>query len=141
MRRLALLLTLAAVLALGAATARTPEPHALPAARPVGPTGIVLPAADPMSVELMRELERGQREYGALFQRLALAHDEGEALAIEDDMRQQRVGLQIALLHIQSAYARREGRDAFADQLERAIAALVAANPAHPAAGDPRAKS
>ena len=138
MRHPLLPIVLASLLTLGAAPVRTPVVPAVPAApmpRAVGPTGIVLPAADPMAAEMLRELERGQRDYAALFQRLALAHDETEALAIEQDMRQQRVGLQIALLRIQSAYARRAGRNAFADQLERAVAALVAAEPAPPEPG------
>lgn len=140
MRNLLWLAVLAALFTLGSSPTPAHGPHAvaaasgaLGAARPVGPTGIVLPAADPMAAELQRELERGQRDYAALFQRLALAHNEREALEIEDDMRQQRVELQISLLRIQSAYARRAGRNGFAEQLERAIVALVAAEPAPPA--------
>jgi propanediol dehydratase small subunit len=41
-------------------------------------------------------------------------------------MRQNRVGLEVALLRIQAAYARRAGRERFAVQLELAIAELVA---------------
>ena len=133
------LVVLAALFSLGTSPSR---PHgtrasaaasgAAIAARPVGPTGVVLPAADPMATELQRELERGQREYAALFQRLALAHGESEALEVEGDMRQQRVELQISLLRIQSAYARRAGRNGFADELERAISALIAAEPGPP---------
>ena len=106
------------------------------APRPVGPTGILLPAADPMAVEMQREIERSQREYAALFQRLSLARAESAALAIEEDMGQQRVGLQVSLLRIQEAYARRAGRNAFADQLERAITALIAADPPRPTVPD-----
>jgi hypothetical protein len=136
-RNLLWLLVLAALFSLGSSPSPRPggrtSTTATGGARPVGPTGIVLPAADPMTAELQRELERGQRDYAGLFQRLALAHSESEALEIEDDMRQQRVELQISLLRIQSAYARRAGRNGFADQLERAISALIAAEPAPPA--------
>jgi hypothetical protein len=113
--------------------------RAAAASHAVGPTGVALPAADPMVAELQRELERGQREYAELFRRLTLAHGEEEALGIEQDMRRQRVELQVSLLQVQAAYARRAGHNAFADQLERAIAALTAAeSPAPPAAPDPR---
>ena len=138
-----ILVTVAFAATAVAAGPRTPAPTApartSPAAatpRPVGPTGVVLPAADPMAVEMQREIERSQREYAALFQRLSLARAESEALEIEEDMRQERVGLQIGLLRIQSAYARRAGRNSFADQLELAIAALVAGDPPRPAAPD-----
>jgi hypothetical protein len=133
--RIAVTLVLAATAV--AAPARSPAPttparaarsatRSAEAARPVGPTGVVLPAADPMAVEMQREIERSQHEYAALFQRLSLAQAESEAFEIQEDMRQERTSLQIGLLRIQAAYARRAGRNAFADQLERAIAALVA---------------
>lgn len=101
-----------------------------PAARPVGPTGIVLPAADPMATELQAELERGQHDYAALFRQLATARSETEAFEVQEAMRQQRTGVQVALLRIQAAYAHREGRERLAAQLERAIAELVAPGPA-----------
>lgn len=41
-------------------------------------------------------------------------------------MQQQRVALQVGLLRIQAAYARRAGRERLAAQLERSIAELVA---------------
>ena len=127
-----------ALCTLGAAPARTPPAPGTP--RPVGPTGIVLPAADPMATEMQRELERGQREYAALFQRLALAHGEDEAFGIQEDMRQQRTGMQVALLRIQAAYARRAGRNVLAAQLERAVEALIAAEPKAPAGPDGHAR-
>ena len=138
-----ILVTVAFAATAVAAGPRTPAPTApartSPAAatpRPVGPTGVVLPAADPMAAEMQREIERSQREYAALFQRLSLARAESEALGIEEDMRQERVGLQIGLLRIQAAYARRAGRNAFADQLERAVTALIAADPPKPSGPD-----
>ena len=137
MRHLLWLIAFAGLLSLGSAPSSTRVVAGAPAGpespRPVGPTGIVLPAADPMAAELQRALEGGQRDYAVLFRRLALAQNEREALEIEDDMRQQRVELEIHLLRIQSAYGRRAGRAAFADQLERAIAVLIAAEPAPPA--------
>jgi hypothetical protein len=123
------------MLALGASAARLhgmPDARPATASRPVGPTGVLLPAADPMAAEMQRELERGQREYADLFRRLALSQSEDEAFGIEEDMRRQRVELQVSLLRIQAAYARRAGRNAFADQLELAIGALVTAPPAPP---------
>jgi propanediol dehydratase small subunit len=136
--RIATALLLAATAAAAASRAPAPPANAPApaAARAVGPTGIVLPAADPMAAEMQREIERSQREYAALFQRLSLARAESEALAIEEDMRQERVGLQIGLLRIQAAYARRAGRNAFADQLERAVTALIAADPPKPSGPD-----
>jgi propanediol dehydratase small subunit len=136
--RIATALLLAATAAAAASHAAAPAANAPApaAARAVGPTGIVLPAADPMAAEMQREIERSQREYAALFQRLSLARAESEALAIEEDMRQERVGLQIGLLRIQAAYARRAGRNAFADQLERAVTALIAADPPKPSGPD-----
>lgn len=108
-------------------------------ARPVGPTAVVLPPADPLAAELQAELERGQREYAELFRRLATARSEADAFAVQDEMRQARTGLQVALLRIQAAYARRAGRERLAAQLERAIAELVApehaARPAAPERG------
>jgi hypothetical protein len=140
LRKLVWLVVVAGLCSLGSSPSRTRGAAGPPAAtpRPVGPTGIALPAADPMTTELQRELERGQRDYAALFQRLALSHDEAEAFEIQDDMRQQRVGLQIALLRIHAAYARRAGRHAFADQLEQAIRALIGAEPAPPAGPEGR---
>lgn len=96
------------------------------ASRPVGPTAVVLPEADPMATEMQAELERGQREYAELFRRLATARSEGEAFEVQADMRQVRTGMQVALLRIQAAYARRAGRERLALQLERTIAELVA---------------
>ena len=124
--------TLALIAVAVVAAARTPAQRAATdaprpvAARGVGPTGVVIPAADPMAVELQREIERSQREYASLFQRLSLARAESEAFEIQEDMRQHGVELQITLLRIQAAYARRAGRNAFAAQLERAIEALIA---------------
>ncbi len=96
------------------------------AAHPVGPTAIVLPTADPMASEMQAVLERGQREYAGLYRRLATAANESEAFAVQEDMRQQRIGVQVELLRIQAAYAHRAGRERLAAQLERAVAELVA---------------
>lgn len=144
--RLAFVLLLAAALVLlgssepaprGGATALAAAHGAsvAPAApRPVGPTGVVLPPSDPLALEMQRELERAQQVYAESFRRLAGARDDAEAFAVEEDMRQQRVEMQVTLLRIQSGYARRAGRNAYADALERAITALIAADPPHPAA-------
>jgi hypothetical protein len=93
---------------------------------PVGPTAVVLPPADPMAVELQAAIERSQRDYGELFRRLATARNEEDAFAVQDEMRQRRVGLQVELLRIQAAYARRAGRERLAVQLERTVAELIA---------------
>ncbi|HTR98078.1 MAG TPA: hypothetical protein VMH61_09255 [Candidatus Acidoferrales bacterium] len=132
--RLASILGLAILLlALGGAPSR-PGARAANAgtSRAVGPTGVVLPAADPMLTEMQREIERGQHDYAALVQRLAQARDEQEAFGIEDEMRAQRTGTEIALLRIQSAYASRAGNAAFAAQLDRAIDALIGRNAPRP---------
>jgi hypothetical protein len=128
-----------ALLTLGGAPARQRQVSAEPPRpRPVGPTGVVLPAFDPMAAEMQRELERSQREYAGLYQRLAEARDETEAFAIQEQMRQQRTALQISLLRIQAAYARRAGRNALAAQLDRAVAALIEADPPARSAPDGR---
>ena len=141
-----IIVTLSLIAIAAIAAARVPAERAAAGtpravtSRPTGPTGVVLPAADPMAVELQREIERSQRDYAALFQRLSLARAESEAFEIQEDMRQQRTELQISLLRIQAAYARRAGRNAFAAQLERAIEALIA--PDSPRSGpDERHKS
>ena len=95
-------------------------------AHPVGPTAVVLPVADPMASELQAVLERSQREYAGLYRRLATAANESEAFAVQDEMREHRVALQVECLRIQAAYARRAGRERLAAQLERTIAELVA---------------
>jgi len=119
-----------ALLTLGGAPARERLAQAGPGRpRPVGPTGVVLPPADPMAVELQREIERSQRDYAALYQRLAQAKGESDAFAIQDEMRQRRTELQVTLLRIQAAYARRAGRNALAAQLDRAVSALIEADP------------
>ena len=118
------LLALATVALVAAARALAESTPGGP--RPVGPTAIVLPALDPMAAEMQAELERGQRAYAEAFRRLATARGEAEAFAIQEELRQGRVGLQVALLRIQSAYARRAGRERLAAQLDRAVAELVA---------------
>lgn len=93
--------------------------------RPVGPTGILLPAADPMASEMMLELRRGQQRYLRQLDALAQARNEAAAFAIQADMQRDRVGLQVALLRIQSSYAWRAGQERLADQLESTIRELV----------------
>lgn len=123
MRSLALLLLALGVTCLAFAQAPPASPVAV--ARPVGPTGVVLPAADPMAADLQRAIERNQREYAALFSQLSQARDEREAFAIQDEMRQSRTGLQIELLRIQAAYARRAGREELAYEFDRTVDALI----------------
>ena len=108
-----------------APSAGSPPATAAAGARPVGPTGVVLPAADPMAADLQRAIERNQREYAALFSQLSQARDEREAFAIQDEMRQSRTGLQIELLRIQAAYARRAGREELAYEFDRTVEALI----------------
>lgn len=108
-----------------APSAGSPPANAAAVARPVGPTGVVLPAADPMAADLQRAIERNQREYAALFSQLSQARDEREAFAIQDEMRQSRTGLQIELLRIQAAYARRAGREELAYEFDRTVEALI----------------
>lgn len=114
---LAILLLVAAARALAGAPAGP---------RAVGPTGVVLPAADPMATEMQAEIERSQRSYAALFARLARARSEAEAFEVQEEMREQRTALQVELLRIQAAHARRAGRERLALQLELTIAELVA---------------
>ncbi len=121
----------AATLLVGLATppdapsAGAPPASATSLAKPVGPTGVLLPAADPMAADLQRALERNQREYAALFAQLAHARDEREAFAIQDEMRASRTGLQIELLRIQAVYARRAGREDIAYEFDRTVEALI----------------
>ena len=96
-----------------------------PIPRPVGPTGVVLPPSDPMASEMQRVIDRHLTEYARLFTQLAQARKESEAFAVQEDLRQTQVALQVSLLRIQSAYARRAGRERLAWQLERAIEELI----------------
>lgn len=101
-------------------------PPASPGApQAVGPTRIALAAQDPMAAEMQREIELWQVSYAALFHRLATARSEKEAFEYQQDMAQHRVALQVTLLQIQSAYARRAHRERFAAQLDELIAELV----------------
>lgn len=119
---------LALILCVSPGRAAAPSPST---PRAVGPTQVVLPAQDPMAAEMQREIELWQVTYGALFRRLATARSEKEAFECQEDMAQQRVALQVTLLQIQSAYARRAHRERFAAQLDELIAELVA-YPARP---------
>lgn len=94
-----------------------------------GPTGVLLPAADPMAAELQRSLERHQREYVALYAQLVRARDEHEAFAIQRELRANRTAMQVELLRIQAAHARRGGREDLAYEFERTIEALVRTEP------------
>lgn len=106
-------------------TLRGAGAQSTPAPRPVGPTGVVLPPSDPMASEMHREIDRQHKDYARLFAQLTQAHGETEAFAVQEELRQSQVALQVALLRIQSAYARRAGRERLAWQLERAIEELV----------------
>lgn len=116
----------ALLLCVSSGRAAAPAP-AIP--RPVGPTQVVLPAQDPMAAEMQREIELWQQSYAAIFHRLVTARSEKEAFEVQEDMQQQRVALQVALLQIQSAYAHRARRERFAAQLDELIAELVARPP------------
>lgn len=109
-------------------TPTTPEP--------VGPTGAVLPATDPMAAELQRAIERHSREYAALHRQLLQARDEREAFAIQRELRADRTALQVELLRIQASWSRRAGREDLAYEFERTIEALV--RPERHAADDSR---
>ena len=106
-------------------TSRGAAAQSTPAPRPVGPTGVVLPPTDPMASEMQREIDRQRAEYARLFTQLAQAHGETEAFAVQEELRQSQVALQVSLLRIQSAYARRAGRERLAWQLERAVEELI----------------
>ena len=105
--------------------AAQPAPAAA-VARPTGPTGIVMSPVDPMASEMLLEIERQQSEYARLFTQLAQARGESEAFAIQTELRQSQIGLQLSLLRIQAAYAHRSGRERLAWHLERTIEELVA---------------
>lgn len=106
-------------------TSRGAAAQSTPAPRPVGPTGVVLPPTDPMASEMQREIDRQRAEYARLFTQLAQARGESEAFAVQEELRQSQVALQVSLLRIQSAYARRAGRERLAWQLERAVEELI----------------
>ena len=106
-------------------TSRGAAAQSTPAPRPVGPTGVVLPPTDPMASEMQREIDRQRAEYARLFTQLAQARGETEAFAVQEELRQSQVALQVSLLRIQSAYARRAGRERLAWQLERAVEELI----------------
>lgn len=104
-------------------------PGAAEPAQPTGPTHVLLPATDPMAADLQRAIERHSREYAALFGQLSRAHDEHEAFAIQRELRANRTSLQIELLRIQAAYARRAGREDLAWEFDRTVEALVRPEP------------
>lgn len=106
-------------------TSRGAAAQSTPAPRPVGPTGVVLPPTDPMASEMQREIDWQRTEYARLFTQLAQARGETEAFAVQEELRQSQVALQVSLLRIQSAYARRAGRERLAWQLERAVEELI----------------
>lgn len=106
-------------------TLRGAAAQTAPALRAVGPTGVMLPPSDPMASEMQREIDLQRTDYARLFAQLAQAHSETEAFATQEALRQSQVALQVALLRIQSAYARRAGRERLAWQLERAIEELI----------------
>ena len=99
--------------------------HSTPAPRPDAPTGVVLPPTDPMASEMQREIDRQRAEYARLFTQLAQARGESEAFAVQEELRQSQVALQVSLLRIQPPYARRRGRDRLAWQLERGAEELI----------------
>ncbi len=94
-------------------------------ARPTGPTGVMLPNMDPMASELQREIEHQRADYTRLITALAQARSEREAFAVQEELRQNQVALQVALLRIQASYARRAGRERLAWQFERTIDELI----------------
>lgn len=96
--------------------ARVPDAGA--GARPV-------PAADPMTAELQRAIEAPQRDDASLLAQLAQAKSEADAFAIQTQIQQRQVGLQVDVLRIQAACARRAGRDRLAWQLDRTIDARI----------------
>lgn len=95
------------------------------APRPVGPTGIALPAADPLAHELGQQIERHEGEYASGIARLAQARTPSDAFAAQEALRQSQVELQVALLRIHAAHARRAGRERFAWALDRAVDELI----------------
>ncbi len=129
-------LALAGLLASPAAAPAAAPPQSAAAGRPLGPTGVVLPAADPMTSELQRAIEAQQRDYASLLAQLASARNESDAFAIQTQIQQRQIGLQVDLLRIQAAYARRAGHDRLAWQLERTIEALITPDAPKPRAND-----
>ncbi len=111
----------------GAPVAGAPSTPSPPT--PSGPTGVLLPEADPMAAELQRVIVRHQREYAALHAQLVRARDEHEAFAIQRELRANRTALQVEMLRLQAAYARRAGREDLAYEFERTIEALVRPEP------------
>ncbi|MFN8588429.1 MAG: hypothetical protein U0704_11600 [Candidatus Eisenbacteria bacterium] len=104
-------------------------PPAPPVLAPAGPTGVLVAAADPLATDLQRAIERHAREYAALHRQLVQAREEREAFAIQRELRANRTSLQVEMLRIQAAYARRAGREDLAWEFERTIEALVRPEP------------
>lgn len=129
-------LALAGLLASPAEAPAAAPPQTAAASHPVGPTGVVLPATDPMASELRRAIESQQRDYASLLAQLASARSEPDAFAIQAQIQQRQVGLQVDLLRIQAAYARRAGHDRLAWQLDRTIETLITPDAPKPRAND-----
>lgn len=124
MRTLIVVSSLVAATAASGQLARSAAPEAA-ASRPTGPTGIVLSQQDPMAAEMQHEIDRQREDYARLITRLTRARSESEAFEVQEELRQSQVAFQVALLRIQAAHARRDGRERLAWQFERTIDELI----------------
>ncbi len=93
--------------------------------------------SSPMMVEIRAVLETEQTQLAALQERFDGAADAGEALAIEREIEQLKVGTEFRILQIQAEHARIAGHIDQAIEIERAIEEMT--NPPVQQAPRPRA--
>ena len=96
------------------------------AAEPAAPTvTFKKPAQSPMITELMALLAGQDEKLADLAARQKKATTGDEAIAVQREIQELKLGTEISMLRIQATYARREGRTADADRLDGVVRDLV----------------
>jgi hypothetical protein len=149
---LAFALATSAVAAADAAKAdpggRPPAPVVARGAGPAAAAGAPVDSAvrpapvHPMMGEIRAALEAEQSKLLELRARMNATRDPASHLAIQREVEQVKRGTEIAILRIQAAHARRDGRAALADRIDAAIEEMLrpvarGVPAARPAPGDP----
>jgi propanediol dehydratase small subunit len=94
-------------------------------------TTVPPPAAEPSPLmrDIQAALDAGDAAVAALERQLAQATDERAALALQRQIEDLRVGVEIRIMEIQARHARQDGRPEQAAAIEAAIAAMTAPRP------------
>jgi hypothetical protein len=85
-----------------------------------------LPPLTPMQAEIRQLLDSEKAAVEQLQSRLGQAVDATQALEIQKQVQDTKFKTQIDILHVQARYARAEGREAIALQIETAIREMIA---------------